>query len=213
VIFKISKFAILVVITLILWGCITTEDRKYGLNSQGEYFLNIIVDENPGSHYEIVLDKVYGEDDGIYESTRGFFVRLFVDTQVVLTNTIDSLRIYGVYHESNTRQTGFLGIAIKSDTLNTIKIFTDDVIAVQSLGLGQCNITTIPPEIGKIRTQSLALEGNNIVDVPNEITQLLDGPQIYPYTTIRMDRSFYEALSDTLKIWFDNVYSNQDFPD
>jgi len=201
--FRFLKISLLLPIIITLWGCIVEEsDVRSGLNSSATKYLDKIVAENPGSTYEVELDKYYGKEDGRYKYARGYFINLVVDSQVVLTNNIDSLRELGFYYSSTSQESEMelelLGITIKCDTLDSIKIVTDSVIAVKSLDFEYCNIDHLSPEIGKIRTQELVLSYNRLSGLPIEILQMDSLPQPYDSLDIVKNGMWNNTTYDTL---------------
>ena len=208
-------------LTIAQFGCFNFPEQEQSSLTEGALrYTNRIMDENPGASYDInVIDSSVGHD---FLEPVGYLLGLNVDDKVVLTNYIDSLRNNGVYRfwksgygtGSSVVDLEFRGIKIKCDTLDSIKIMTDAVIALETLDMSWCNLTRLPPEIGKIRTQSLDISENRMSQLPMEIMQLLAPPQYYPYTRINLNglpNLKFDSLPDTLQDWFNNIYSKQDF--
>jgi hypothetical protein len=98
--------------------------------------------------------------------------------------------------------------------IDSIEIRTDSIIVLPGLSLSDCNLTHLPAEIGKLRIKALDIGYNSISDLPLEIMQILDPPKYYSYTLIKRDglhKFHFDSLPDTLKNWFNNVYSKQNF--
>lgn len=215
---KILKNLLFLSFTLTLCGCIDEEpERKKGFNDRANYFLKKIMEENPAASYEVVLDKHYGKEDGIYKYASGYSLKLLVGSMVVLSNNIDSLREQGIYYESTSSHTEMelklLGITVQSDNLDTVQIVTDSVIMLPSLELGLCNLSQIPAEIGQLRVQRLDLRSNpHLTTLPIEISNMLEPPKYYPYTEIWFDFPL-DSLPTDLKTWYLDVYRYQNFPE
>jgi hypothetical protein len=100
--------------------------------------------------------------------------------------------------------------------IDSIEVRTDSVIVLPGLNLSDCGLTHLPPEIGKMRVKSLDITYNNLTTLPLEIMQLLDPPKYFSYTIMDWSGSKdfkFDSLPDTLKNWFENVYSKQNFED
>lgn len=198
-----------------------SESEPEGFTPETQLVVDKIMDENPGASYDVIIveeSSTFG-----FSTSIAFRLEIFVEDKVVLTNTIDSLKD-GIYRFETTPYNGpggivylkFNGIAVRSSKLDSIEIRTDSVIVTPYLSLGDCNLTHLPPEIGKIRTAELGLSYNCLKELPLEIMQILDPPKCFKYTSISMNglpNLKHDSLPDTLKDWFENVYSNQDFSD
>ena len=206
----------------IISGCVINPPRppETGFTPEAMEIVKKILAENNADDYTVDVQRGDDNTGGLGSDPVGYILGVKIDGVLVLTNTVDSLRLKGIYR----KQEGFssftvfdlpcMGISAKCDTLDSIRIITDSVIVVQHLGLGFSNLNHLPPEIGKIRTEYLDLSYNNLKELPLEVMQLLDPPQYYKYTSININglpNLKYDSLPDTLKYWFENVYSNQNF--
>ena len=219
----ISKyFNLLGSIICLLLSCVIDPPRppETGFTPEAMEIVKKILAENNATDYTVDVQRGGDNTGGLGRDPVGYILGVKIDSVLVLTNTVDSLRLKGIYR----KQEGFssftvfdlpcMGVSAKCDTLDSIRIITDSVIVVQHLGLGFSNLNHLPPEIGKIRTEYLDLSYNNLKELPLEVMQLLDPPQYYKYTSININglpNLKYDSLPDTLKYWFENVYSNQNF--
>src|SRR5690554_2823004 len=205
----------------LFWGVILFNISCDLINNHKEPFLN---DEQRALIQEFAIENGYPEsvpvdnfveylyEDWPYEYEIRDFLLTFpvqdtVPRTLVLTDILTKIgKSLRVYHSDR-------GI-IHPAYIDSIEIRTDSVIVIPSLSLSDCNLTHLPPEIGKIRTEGLDLSYNNLKELPLEVMQLLDPPQYYKYTSININglpNLKYDSLPDTLKYWFENVYSNQNF--
>lgn len=216
-----KKIFILVSIAVFFNGCFHYEEpESNGFTPVAQVYADRILAENHLTKYEVNVN--WSSASSGLSNPVGYYLVLRVNDTVTLTNTIDSMRLYGTYRFDKVGGgTGggmvdlpFLGINVECDTLDSIRINTGTVICLGLLDLGKCNLTHLPPEIGKVRVQSLDLTNNNLTTLPLEIMQLLDPPKCYSYTVIdwSSQKNFsFNSLPDTLKNWFNNVYYKQDF--
>lgn len=79
----------------------------------------------------------------------------------VLTSIGKSLRVH--------YQPAPYGGSIYSAYIDSIEIRTDSVVILPALSLSDCNITHLPPEIGKLRLNNLDISYNKIKDLPLEL--------------------------------------------
>ncbi len=143
----------------------------------------------------------------------GYRLGIKVDKMIVLTNTIDSLRLYGIYRENMGKYYGstggmidlrLSGIRVICDTLDSICIFTDSIISLPSIYLGS-NLTHLPPEIGKLRVSSLDVSYNKIKDLPLEImsifSHLPDSSGDIDCMDNPITQQYWDSIPDTLRNW------------
>jgi hypothetical protein len=85
--------------------------------------------------------------------------------------------------------------------IDSVEIRTDSVIIIPCLDLEDCNLTHLPPQIGKIRTRVLDISWNKGLILPIEITQMDSFPQ--PYKTLRLnfDQTWTQAELDSMPDW------------
>jgi len=202
-----KRLSVFLIIALTINGCLNFEEpEKEGFTPETMKYVDKILEENNTDTYDIYIEN-YTTSSGL-GGPKGYYLRPHVNGIIVLTNTIDSLRIHGVYRKNtygygNSRgmvDLDCMGIAAISidDTLDSICIITDSVIIMPKLGLGFSNLTHLPPEIGKLRLQALDITYNDITTLPIEVMQLLDPPNYYPYTKI--------LLSNQKNFVFDSLY-------
>jgi hypothetical protein len=98
--------------------------------------------------------------------------------------------------------------------IDSIEIRTDSVIIIPGLSLSDCNLTHLPPQIGKLRTRGLSIEYNyqTLRSLPNELMQLTDPPKYWDTLTVKYDIGGVNAMnsdsvSDTLKSWLKSHYT------
>ncbi len=89
-------------------------------------------------------------------------------------------------------------VAMKIDSID---VRTDSVVLMQKLDLSQCNLTHLPPEIGKIRTMTLDISWNKGLVLPIEITQMDSLPQPYDRLDVDFDQTWTAETFDSLPTW------------
>ena len=188
------------------------KQEQSAFTPDAQRFINKILDENPGASSDIdIIDSAIS--DGFREPV-GYMLRLFVSDKVVLTNTVDSLRQNGVYRfwksgygtGSGMVDLGFRGIKVACDTLDSIDILSDSVIALERLDLSWCNLLKLPTEIGKLRLQlfNIGFNYQTLKSLPDELIHISDPPVYWDTLIIKYDVGAVNAMpgvSDTLKQW------------
>ena len=210
----ISFFKILSVwIFLFLLSCnINFSPRETdGFTPEAQVFVDMIMEENPGASYDVNIVEAASSFGFI--NPVGYVLGIIVENRVILTNTIDSLRNNGTYRFEKASygdgrgmvDLNFCGIKIKCSNLDSIEIRTDSVIVIPSLSLSDCNLTHLPPEIGKIRTEGLDLSYNNLKELPLEVMSVFDHlPPGTGHIKIQgnpIDKGYWNSLPDTLRNW------------
>ena len=188
------------------------EPDKEGFTPETQIFVNRILKENNTSTYEVKI-HTYTAESGL-GGPDGYSLAITVNNKVVLTNTLDSLSLHGKYHVStsgygNDRgfiDVPFMGLQVRCDTLDSIQIITGSVIKAPGLGLGGCNLTHLPSEIGKLRVQSLNIGENypSLKSLPDELMQLSEPPKYWDTLIVNYDMGAVNVMpgvSDTLKQW------------
>jgi len=94
-------------------------------------------------------------------------------------------------------------VAMKIDSID---VRTDSVVLMQKLDLSQCNLTHLPPEIGKMRVSSLDISYNytTLMTLPDELMQLSESPRYWDTLIVNYDIGAVNGMvgvSDTLKSW------------
>jgi len=134
-------------------NCTNSDEwEKQGFTSEAQVYIDRILKENNTTEYNV--DVSYNSSLGGY----GYHLGLIIDKQLVITNTVDSLRLHGAYrYDKNTYLNGgelvdasFWGISAECDTLDSIQIITDSVIVLKDLILGDCNLTRSPSAFCRI---------------------------------------------------------------
>jgi hypothetical protein len=183
------------------------KQEQSSFTPDAQRFINMILDENPGATCDVdIIDSSTG---GGFSDPGGYMLGLIVGDKVVLTNTIDSLRQNGIYRfwksgygtGSSMVDLEFRGIKVKCDTLDSIEIISDSVIALERLDLRWCNLIYLPPEIGKIRTKKLDISWNKGIILPVEITQMDSLPQPYNTFDVDFDQTWTAETFETLPEW------------
>lgn len=204
--FKMSLKTIMILVAIQI-SCFDYDSEPDAFTPEAKVFVNQIMKENPGATYDVgIVDTAAG---GGFNKPIAYVFGLIVKEKAVLTNTIDSLRIYGIYRFNKSGYgTGggmvdlpFRGIKVKCDTLDSIEIITDSVIALQYLDFSWCNISHMPPQIGKIRTRVLDISWNKGLVLPIEITYMDSLPQPYDSLTVRIDQTWTQSSFDSLPEW------------
>ena len=213
----ISKyFNLLGSIICLLLSCVIDPPRppETGFTPEAMEIVKKILAENNADDYTVDVQRGDDNTGGLGSDPVGYILGVKIDGVLVLTNTVDSLRLKGIYR----KQEGFssftvfdlpcMGISAKCDTLDSIRIITDSVIVVQHLGLGFSNLNHLPPEIGKIRTEYLDLSYNykTLKYLPDELMQISGPPFHFDTLIVKYDMGAVrgmssESVSDSLKNW------------
>ena len=140
------------------------------------------------------------------ESVRKDFFLTFpkqdtIPRTLVLSNTLSSInKSLRVYYEPAP-----YGGAISSAIIDSIEIITDSVIVFPGLNLSYCNLTNIPPEIGKIRVHGLDIGSNKIKTLPLEIMSIFNhlpvDSGIIRIAGNPLSQDYWDSIPDTLKNW------------
>ncbi len=109
-----------------------------------------------------------------------------------LTMIGKSLRV--AFHSSRTGR-------VYPAHIDSIEISTDSVIILPSLVLSWCNLTHLPPEIGKIRTKKLDISWNIGLILPEAITKMDSLPQPYETLDVDFDQTWTAETFDSLPKW------------
>ena len=194
----------------IISGCVINPPRppETGFTPEAMEIVKKILAENNATDYTVDVQRGGDNTGGLGRDPVGYILGVKIDSVLVLTNTVDSLRLKGIYR----KQEGFssftvfdlpcMGVSAKCDTLDSIRIITDSVIVVQHLGLGFSNLNHLPPEIGKIRTECLDLSYNSgLKSLPIEIKQMDSIPQPYVSLDVNCDQTWTNETFDTLPEW------------
>jgi len=202
-----SKYLIIVV-SIFYVNCTNSDEwEKQRFTSEAQVYIDRILKENNTTEYNV--DVSYNSSLGAY----GYHLGLIIDKQIVITSTIDSLRLHGTYrYDKNTYLNGgelvdasFWGISAECDTLDSIQIITDSVIVLRDLILGDCNLTHVPPEIGKMRVNSLNISCNQIKDLPLEImsifNHLTNDSGTININDSPITQEYWDSIPDTLRNW------------
>jgi hypothetical protein len=190
------------------------EPEKGGFTPEAQVFVDRMLAENNTDDYTVDIITV-GVSDGMAGiSPIGYLLGVKVDSVIVLTNTIDNLRLNGIYKESRRKYHGagggmkelpFMGITIKCDTLDSIKIVTDSVLKMPSLGLGSCNLMYLPTLIGKLKVNALDLNDNHLKELPFEVMSIFDHlPQDNGKINVSdnpISQNYWDSVPDTLQKW------------
>jgi hypothetical protein len=196
----------------LFWGVILFNISCDLINNHKEPFLN---DEQRALIQEFALENGYPEsvpvnnfveylyEDWPYEYEIRDFLLTFpvqdtVPRTLVLTDILTKIgKSLRVYHSDR-------GI-IHPAYIDSIEIRTDSVIVIPSLSLSDCNLTHLPPEIGKIRTEGLDLSYNNLKELPLEVMSVFDHlPPGTGHIKIQgnpIDKGYWNSLPDTLRNW------------
>ncbi len=102
----------------------------------------------------------------------------------------------------------FMGVAYTGRNglhIDSIKIVTNGVIVLNTLGLSLCNLTHLPTDMKKIRVKHLDLTDNvKTFVIPETITELGAKPAYWDSLIINYDKNYVNALgehSEILKDW------------
>jgi hypothetical protein len=199
----------------LFWGVILFNISCDLINNHKEPFLN---DEQRALIQEFAIENGYPEsvpvdnfveylyEDWPYEYEIRDFLLTFpvqdtVPRTLVLTDILTKIgKSLRVYHSDR-------GI-IHPAYIDSIEIRTDSVIILPSLSLMNCNLTHLPPEIGKIRTEALNLSNNykTLKYLPDELMQISGPPYYFDTLIVKYDMGAVrgmssESVSDSLKNW------------
>ncbi len=202
--FKILKFTIITILPLILGGCILASKEETPFISSNEEAIiksiltenGITLDDRLYDHLEVeYLEYPNHYDEESYKITLSdsSFDRIVLSDKINLLQGIDN----------------FKGVIVKCEN-DSLEILTDSVVILPSIELW--GLTKIPKEIGQLRTQKLKAIGSAINSIPLQLSDMLNEPQLYPYTMILFDVSIIE-VQPLLKSWYLDTCINQDFPD
>ena len=210
-----SKAAFVSALLLFFAGCFNygNDPEPPFINEEQRALIKAFAAENgypessPIDNFVEYLYDEWPDDDEIIDFLLTFPKQDTIPRTLVLSDILTALgKTLRVYYNDR----GYVYPAY----IDSVEIRTDSVIILPSLDLEDCNLTHLPPEIGKIRTQSLDISENRMSQLPMEIMQLLAPPQYYPYTMINLNglpNLKFDSLPDTLQDWFNNIYSKQDF--
>ena len=194
---KSNRDFLAVTFSMILCSCINDYQSDPFPPLDEQNVISMILQEN-GILVDNIRNKLHigyrqWPDDDQEES----YEILIDDTSIhtlVLTETINRLQKSDYFRGMNIAY----GVAMQIDSIN---IKADSVIIMPNLDLGQCNLTHLPPEIGKIRTQSLDISWNKGLILPKEITHMDSMPQPYEMLDVDFDQTWTAETFDSLPAW------------
>jgi len=204
----------MIVLLIVNCGTIDNESEPDAFTAKAQIYVDRILAENSTKEYSVGI-LTTGVDGGM-SGTRptGYVLKINVESMLVLTNSIDSLRIYGIYRKNLSDYYGagggmadlpLMGIRALCDTLDSIEIVTDSVIVMPALSVSSTNLTHLPAEIGKIRVGGLDISDNQIKDLPLEIMSIFDylSDDSGKIKTMEnpFSQSYWDSLPDTLQQW------------
>jgi Leucine-rich repeat (LRR) protein len=198
-----KKAMLAVVLQLFFLSCISSPppDEPFPPVSEQRIITEILQQNNVSVSNYIREDLIIHHNDWPYEYEETGYQILIDDTSIhklVLTETINQL--------NDSRL--FLGISVSYGNalfIDSIEIKTDSVIILPGLDISQCNLTHLPPEIGKIRTQSLDVSYNSLKDLPLEVMSVFNhlesGEGLISIMGNPIDKSYWDSLPDTMQTW------------
>lgn len=172
---------ILIPLCLSLCSCLLSDDDDHpiGLDGEGQYFLRKVLEENPGTTYEIEVYDNTGEHSGLNYSDRIHLTVTMPPTQVmVLSDYLDSLTRLGGYYSDvygGVERFSFTSVTVRCSTVvDSITVRTEGSIRCTYIDLSQSAITHLPAEFGRLNLNRLDLSHSQCTTLNVDALQLTD---------------------------------------